>query len=190
MTKIIQIRNEIKLNNVRIEYPQLLEAKSYEVKGIVTKPKYSAIFILNKDDHKKEIFQINEWIDTVLLPHGVKKEKLILQGYAKLPLQDGNLFEKKEYENSYILKTSSLKAPWVLDKQKKRITDETAIYGGCYVNALVSVWVYNNGGMGVGSNLNAVQFVKHGEPFSGGGVNIDGKFDVIENDDEDDHVPF
>jgi hypothetical protein len=40
------------------------------------------------------------------------------------------------------------------------------LYGGCYVNASIDVWVMDNSyGKKVLASLNAIQFVKDGEAF-------------------------
>jgi hypothetical protein len=42
-----------------------------------------------------------------------------------------------------------------------------SLYAGCYVNAIVSAWAYDNVAKGVSFNLGGVQFVEDGEPFGG-----------------------
>jgi predicted 2-oxoglutarate/Fe(II)-dependent dioxygenase YbiX len=57
------------------------------------------------------------------------------------------------------------------------------MYAGCYVNAAISIWIQNNQfGKRVNSNLLALQFVKDGESFGGGGVKVNDVFDDISSE--------
>lgn len=56
------------------------------------------------------------------------------------------------------------------------------LYGGCYVNAMVSPWIQDNQfGRAVRCNLIAVQFCDDGEPFGDGVVDVTGKFGAVQS---------
>lgn len=72
---------------------------------------------------------------------------------------------------------------------------QTRIYSGCYVNAIVSFWAQDNQwGKRINASLAGLQFVKDGEPFSGGRPAATDDFDVIEDEAAEpaleDDVPF
>jgi hypothetical protein len=52
------------------------------------------------------------------------------------------------------------------------------MYGGCYVNAVVKPWIYDNPfGKGISADLVAIQFAGDGEPFGAGVTNAEGLFE-------------
>ena len=63
---------------------------------------------------------------------------------------------------------------------------QTDIYAGCYVNAIVEFWAQDNQyGKRINAQLAGLQFVRHGDPFSGGRAAEDDDFEIIEGDDDD-----
>ena len=74
------------------------------------------------------------------------------------------------------------KRPKVIDRDKTPITEEdNKLYSGCYVNAVVDLWVMNNTyGKRVNANLLGVQFYKDGDTFESGSTADDDDFDDFE----------
>ncbi len=178
----------IKLTNVRIVYPNIIEPSTYTHPGAEpSKPKYSCTFILDKVANAKDVELINKRIHELLIPLNTTKDKIIQQsGLKNMALKDGDLLDKEEYENAYILKASTYFKPTAFAKDgKTKITDVNAFYSGCFVNAYVSLWAYPKPAAGVAANLIGVQFAKDGESIQGGGVNLDGKFESLESSDND-----
>lgn len=56
-----------------------------------------------------------------------------------------------------------------MDFNKRVITadDEVKVYSGCYVQAVLSIFPYNNQQVGVGIGLTAIRKVADGEPLAG-----------------------
>ena len=55
------------------------------------------------------------------------------------------------------------------------------LYGGCYVNAMVSLWIQDNQyGRGIRMNLNAVQFLRDGEAFGDAAPDVEGVFGAVQ----------
>lgn len=170
---------EVKLTNVRLSYPSLFTKKGND-KYPNSPAKYSAVLILDKVNNKQELDRLNKEIDQLC-----KKEKLKIEKIAdkNLCLLDGDETEKAELANSFFLKTSNKNRPQVVDKKRNAITEEDGIiYAGCYVNAIISMWSYDNG---IGCNLHAVQFSKNGDPFGGKTMDLSSKFDDLDEDDID-----
>ncbi len=171
---------EMRIDNVRLSYPQLFQAKAMEG----SKPKFSAVFLLNKKQHAKEIAALEKMIDRAMLDKFGKKVTL-----KHVPLHDGNEKEDKEgYGDEVMYLTSkSDSRPAVVDQKKAPLTEaDGKIYGGCYVNAFVQIFAYKHptGGMGVACGLKAVQFFRDGESFGAGPVDTDKVFDTVGSEDD------
>lgn len=170
---------KIKLQNVRLSFPSLFRKAQFQ--GEETK--YEATFMLDKVKHADKIEEIDAAIKAAIKEH--------LKG-AKVPsdkicLKDGDESGRDEYEGHYTIKCSNNKRPKVIDRDKSVLAeDDGKPYSGCYVNAVLDLWVQNNSyGKRVNANLLGVQFFKDGEPFESGSVADDDDFDEYEVDDED-----
>lgn len=170
----------IRLDNVRLSYPQLFQAKAMEG----SKPKFSAVFLLNKKTHAKEIAQIEKMTERAMLDKFGKKVAL-----KNVPLKDGNdKAEKEGYGDEVMYLTAkSDTRPAVVDQKKAPLTEaDGKIYGGCYVNAFIEIFAYKHptGGSGVSAGLKAVQFFRDGESFGAGPVDTDKVFDEVDGGDD------
>jgi len=167
----------IKLPNVRLSFPHLFKPHAME-EG--QEPKFSATFLLDTEEHGKLLDHIDAMIDRLALDEFKKKisfkrclrggnEKLELEGYG-----DGKFF----------IPASRKTRPAVVDHDLNPITEEDGkVYAGCYVNATIRLWVQNNKwGKRVNAELRAVQFLKDGESFGAGKVNVEDEFDAISGD--------
>ncbi len=167
----------IQLKNVRLSFPQIWTPKAY-MEG--QKAKYSANFLLDKDSQADQIKEFKAAIKAAALesfngdiPKGLKT-----------CLGDGVEKAYDGYENAMFISCSTMQRPVVLDRDRSQLTEEDEkIYAGCYVNAALSLWVQNNQfGKRVNCNLNAIQFVKDGDSFGGGGVKVNELFDDISSE--------
>jgi len=93
----------------------------------------------------------------------------------KSPFRDGNTKPELEGYKDMIFVTASsnadkFPAPGVVDANKQPILDQSQVYSGCYMRAVVTCFGYNRAGnKGVSFGLNHVQKIRDGEPFSGRG---------------------
>lgn len=162
---------KVKLNNVRLAFPQLFEAKTVNGEG---KAAYSASFLL-APDHPAVAELKKAMMDVAKEKWGEKWEEVVksLKASDKLALHDGDA--KSQYQgfagNLYISARNEQK-PTVIDANKSPLTaSDGRPYGGCYVNALVDVWAQsNNYGKRINASLMGVQFAGDGDRFSGAGV--------------------
>lgn len=96
----------------------------------------------------------------------------------KYAVRDGDLETWEGYDGSFYISAASDTPPRVIGRDKRVITAESGIvYAGCIVNAMVTMWYQPAGTRvakggkkimvphGVWARLNAVQFVKDGDPF-------------------------
>jgi hypothetical protein len=175
---------KIKLNNVRLSFAQLFEAKTVNGEG---KPAFSASFLLNPSD--PQIAAINAAIDAVAKDKwGAKADAnlKVMRTADKTCLHSGDL--KANYEGfegmMYVSSRNTLR-PTVIDVDKTPLVAENGKpYSGCYVNAVVELWAQdNNYGKRINATLMGVQYFKEGESFSGGGVADADDFDDLSIDD-------
>ena len=176
--------NIIKLENVRLSFPQLFKARAIE-EG--KEPTFGATFLLDSEKHKVLIAKIEKAIERVALDEWKKKVNLSDRNKC---LHDGN--EKPDFEGYgdgiMFLRTSSRTRPPVVNSDLSPITEEDGvIYAVCYVNATVRLyaWDHKTGGKGVSASLRAVQFVKDGESFGAGKVDAESEFDSLEEELDD-----
>lgn len=166
------------LPNVRLSFPSIFQKAQFQ--GQETK--FEATFLLDKKGHSDLIEKLNKAIEA-----GIKEE---LKG-AKVPaskrcLQDGDEKDYDGYEGQMSLKASSNKRPTIIDRDKTPLVeDDDKPYAGCYVNAVIEFWFQNNDfGKRVNANLLGIQFVKDGEAFGSGPIDVTDDFDDLEGDDD------
>jgi len=165
----------IVLERVRLSFPELFEARAFD--GNDSKnAKFSANFLMDKDDQKEEIAGVMGAIKEAIAGKWKTKPKDL-----KLCFKDGEEKSYDGYENAWSLSANNKRRPSVVDEHNKPLEkNDEKIYAGCYVNALVSFWCMDNKwGRRVLCNLEAVQFAGHGERFGGSSIDIETAFDDI-----------
>ena len=149
----------VKLNNVRLCFPQLFEAKTVNGEG---KPAFSAAFLIDPKDPQLEV--LNKAIEAVAKEKwGAKSDAMLktIRAADKTCLHSGDL--KANYDGfegmMYVSARNALR-PLVVDVNKAPLTAEDGKpYAGCYVNASVELWTQdNNYGKRVNATLRGVQF--------------------------------
>lgn len=171
---------KIRLNNVRLAFPTLWEAKTVNGEG---KPAFSASFLIDPTD--PQVKEINKAIDaTAAEKWGAKAAALLAQARKadKVCLHDGDL--KASYDGFpgmlFVSARNPLR-PTVINADKTPLVEQDGKpYAGCYVNAVLELWAQdNNYGKRVNATLMGVQFVRDGDAFAGGGVASDDDFDDV-----------
>jgi hypothetical protein len=182
-------KKQVLLKNVRLSYPSLFTPRGFtDANGKTSEPKFSATLLLGKRTHAKAIKQVEEATKATALEFFNGKIPI----NCRFCLRDG---EEKEDKAGYgeevmFISASNKTRPQVVDRNPSipLVEADGKPYAGCYVNALVSFWAYNNAAFktkGVSANLLAVQFVNDGEPF-GETVNAEAVFsDESEEEDGD-----
>lgn len=175
MAKSITSAN-ITLKNVRLSFPSLFTTEMYEGEDT---GKFSGTFLLEKEKDDKQIASLQKQIAQAIKDSGLKIRD------DKIALRDGEDSEVKGMENVMTIKAFSNRRVNVVNRDKTPLyAEDDVIYAGCYVNAVINLWVQNNKyGKRINANLVAVQFVKDGEAFGQAPVNIDDLFDDIEDTD-------
>ena len=167
----------IKMANVRLSFPSLFNTATF---GGQSTGKYEATFILDKKEHSATIKEIQSLIETM--------SKTELKGKVpsdKICLKDGDETERAEFAGKYTLKASTKKRPLVINRDKTPIAEaDNVIYAGCFVNGIISLWAQDNQfGKRINAQLDGVQFVRDGDPFSDNSVSVDA-FDAFGTDED------
>ena len=193
-----EVLGRVKLNNVRIAFPHLLEAESSTEDS---KPKFSAEFLMDPGTKHgdKNIAACEAAILAVRKAHwGDKWDKIKLKD-DRMCFRDGSDVTNSEgevyagFDGMMALKTGrpeKQKRPKLKSRSRQDLTDAEVndlLYGGAYVNAIVTFYAISDqkrGGNGLFCILEGVQHYEHGEPFGSAGISDD-EFDQYEDDDGD-----
>lgn len=171
---------KIKLNNVRLSYPSLFEATDYEGDGVF---KFRATFLIPKGSPLDK--EIQAAVATVAKEAWGEKYQSILDSIKHNPnkagYRDGDTKPDSDgYAGNMFIVASNKSRPLVIDKDKTPlVAADGRPYSGCYVNATINIFAYENKGKGISASLGGVQFFKDGDAFSGGGVATADEFDDI-----------
>lgn len=172
---------KIRLDNVRLAFPQLFEPKTVNGEG---EPAFSATFLMEPDhpavDELRKAFDIlgkEKWGEKWAT---IKKE---IQAKDRFALHDGDT--KASYagfEGNLFISSRNKTRPLVIDRDKSPLTAADGLpYAGCYVNANIELWCQdNNYGKRINASLRGVQFYRDGDAFSGGGAATEDEFDDLE----------
>ena len=199
--------HKVRLKNVRLSFPKIFKPDIQEYDDGGSSKKFKAAFLIDKKRQKDLIAEIDDKIqDAIDECWGANAPKFKAD---KLCLRDGDQEDWDGYEGMMYVSASNSKRPPIVDRDKTPLTEEDGRpYAGCYVNATIHIWAQNNdakkGGKRVNASLEAIQFVKDGEAFGSGSVDIDEEFEVIDDDEDekparrrraspledDDEIPF
>lgn len=170
----------VKLQNVRLAFPNLFEARTVNGEGT---PAYSASFILGANHpNAKEIEKAMK--DVAAAKWGTKAEATLksLKASGKVCFRDGT--DKAEYdgfEGNFYISARSKNRPLVLDRDKSQLSQvDGRPYAGCFVNGSVEIWAQdNNFGKRINATLRGVQFFKDGDAFAGGAPASEDEFEDL-----------
>lgn len=172
---------KIKLENVRLSFPNLFTAKAGDQGG---EPKFNCAFLI--DPASPLIAEIEGAMKQVAKDKwGAKGDAVYKQLAAsdKLALHNGDTkAQYTGYEGMMFINASSATRPLVMDRDKTPLAEEDGKpYGGCYVNATVELWAQDNKyGKRINASLGGVQFVKDGDRFGAGSAADESDFDELE----------
>ena len=178
---------QVSLTNVRISFPELFTAKAGRMSP---KKNYGASFLIPEGSKQKAA------IDKVVLELATeawktKAEKTIQQLQTSNQTSawwEGSLKEYDGYDGNWILSAKRGEdkgRPTVVDRKGSPVNEgDGVIYGGCYVNAKVDIWIQDNEfGKGIRAVLLGVQFVKDGDSF-GASTPRAVEFEALEDEEE------
>lgn len=164
----------VMLEDVRIAFAHGLWTASVVQGPNPGKPAFSSSFLL-KPGHKSIAVLQKAMLDVAIAKWGAQGADVLkgLVAGGRVCLRDGNSKPEIEgYPGNLFVSARSPTRPLVIDQNRQPLTQEGGKpYSGCYVNARLSIWAQQNQhGKRINAQLTGVQFVKDGEPFSGGGA--------------------
>jgi hypothetical protein len=161
------MNHQVTLLRVRLSFPNLFEAKAGDAGAT---PRYGAQFLIDGKD-KANLDKVNAAIDAAIKEKWPKRaNRKGLKVCLKDAGEKADKYDGYEDGNWFLSANRSVKQgrPLVVDRKKTPVTEQDGVvYGGCYVNAGVSIYAMTHptGGDQVNASLEAVQFVSDGEPF-------------------------
>jgi hypothetical protein len=178
----------IKLENVRLSYPSLWQAKGFQGgrggrggrggDDDSGQKSFQATFLIPKDTDKgKDLYdRIRDVIDEAMKEKWGKDIPRLKDD--KFPLHDGDDKEQPTdgYDGHWYLSARSQMRPKVMDNDGKTPLAESdgKIFAGDFVHGWVRIWVMdNNYGRRVCASLEAVQFIRQGERFGAAPISDD-----------------
>lgn len=154
--------------NTRWSYLSIFEPKSINSE----RPKYSVSLIIKKDS--PDMQKISEAIkDVYNSSTSILKDidgTVPSVGSIRLPVRDGDTEKPNDdaYKGCYYINAYTVYKPGIVDVSCNPITDESAVYSGCYGRASINFYAYNNGeASGIACSLNNLQKVKDGDRLDG-----------------------
>lgn len=176
---------KIKLNNVRLSFPALFKAEAFKPGD---DPRYKATFLvpagsaLAKEVEAAAIAALEEKFPK----KGAAIYKQVYGNNNKCNVSDGDNAEYDGYAGMIAVSAKSKTRPLVIDTDKTPLAeDDGKPYAGCYVNAIIEFFGYDNSGKGVSATLKGVQFVRDGDAFSGSAPASEDDFDDLSNGADD-----
>ena len=182
--------NYVELKDVRISFPQLIEA--VRAKGFPeSDPKFSADFIM--DPSHPGYAEAHRWIAELLtvkykdkapqvkaLADSDKSKRFYGKGEERVDKKTFAVYEG--YAGKVYISAKCIRAPGIYLPGTRTMADPTQhreearkIYAGCYVNAAIRPYLQSEGGA-IRCDLLGVQFIRDGEPFGEGNVDVSGMF--------------
>ena len=176
--------------------------------GEDVKPSYQARFLMKKGtpETNANLAKIKKAAhDVKIKAFGPNEKDWPKLKPDRVALRDGDLEDWDGYEGHFYLAANSARKPQIITNRKDKdgwIPAQEgapgAPYSGCFVNALVRLWVQNNEhGKRLNASLEIVQFLRDGEAFGAAPVDPNEKFgdDMVgdeggigDDDDSDDDL--
>lgn len=175
---------KIKLQNVRLAFPDLFEATQYQGQGPFNygaqflTPDADPVVVATGADGRPVQTRLSKVIEKVAADKWGAKAQANLAGIKSNPqrffLVDGNTKAYDGFAGNWAISAKRPQdkgRPLVIDNNRAALTAaDGKPYAGCYVNATVEIWAQdNNFGKGIRATLLGVQFVRDGDAFGGGG---------------------
>ena len=183
-TKIQIPQTVIAVKDARLAFARLHKAearkdpKTGEARG---KAKFSCTLLLDPSNaaHAETIKQVKADAARVLdtryegRENWPKPNKATGMGGLIMCFGLGNDLEKvyDGYKDMFYIKCSDTNRPLLGNRAGKVVVegDPQCPYSGCFVNAKISLWSYDNESRGINANVRSVQFVRDGDAFGGAG---------------------
>lgn len=185
-----ETKTYIKLNNVRLAFPQVFEAKAFQGEGAEM---YSATFLIDpKTKEGKAIIKEleDEMVRIAKDKWGAKADGVMkaMKNADKTCLHNGDVKDGYDgFEGMMYVSARNKTRPLVLNRDKTPLSAQDGIpYAGCYVNTSVNLWAQDNGfGKRINAGLRGIQFLRDGDAFAGAAPASEDEFDSVDESESD-----
>lgn len=153
------------LKNVRLSFPKLFTASQVSEQS---KPTFSATFLIEKETPEGKALAAQVKAAMMAVAKEIWGDNIPKLKPEKLAMRDGDQETWDGYPGTWYVNARNPKRVPVVDKDGRTpiVESDDKIYGGCYVNAVVTIWAQNNSfGQRINATLEAVQLAADGEPF-------------------------
>lgn len=167
---------KVQIKNARLSFPSLFQKASFNGQE---SGKYEATFLFPKTD----VATYNAVMSAIEQCKIENKNTKVAKD--KIFIKDGDEIEYDGYAGMWAVKAANSKRVTIINRDKTPIAEsDDILYAGCYVNAIIEPWSQDNQfGKRINANLLGVQFVKDGEPFGSGAMDVTDEFDDFGDDD-------
>lgn len=198
-----EVIGRVILKGVRLSFADIWKPKTVKREdGTESDPKFSANFLIPKNGNLQAVYKGKTMpimaalkaakIDAIAKKLGEDKAKELKIRANNYAVKDGDEENYDGYAGHWYVSANNRRKPVVKGRDKRDLTEaDGVVYSGCYVNAIVTFWYQaagtKNGNSvphAVYASLEAIQFVRDGEPFGAPGVTDDDFEDLTDDDDE------
>ncbi len=165
----------VKTPRFRVSYPSVLKPKLNDLNG---KMEFSVVALFKKgedlsklEDEIKKVLEAKLGKDKSKWPKNIRspfrdqaeREKEVEEnGVTKMVMPEGYV------KGAFFINLKSTHRPGVVDENVLPILDESDFYAGCYAQATINPFYYDQkGNRGISLGLQNIQKVADGEPLSG-----------------------
>jgi len=163
----------VKLENVRISFPNLFEAKAVNGEG---EPRFSAVFVIEPGTPNAKLLATT--LDAVAKEKWGAKAATTLADlkakgrvcYQERPKTNASGEVYDGFEGMHHIGAGNTARVPVIDRDTTPLTPaDGKPYGGCFVDCSIDIWAQDNSwGKRINAKLRWVQFRRDGDAFSGG----------------------
>lgn len=200
-----RVAGRIRLENVRLSFPELWQPKQRMKNGQpVGKPKYSASFLIPRDEDLKCLYHgkrmdIMPGLKKAKIAAIAEKKDITLEKAADFIIkpqnycvQDGDLEKYDGYAGCWFVRTSNTEAPQLVGLDRRALRESDGLLKAGYrVNAVLTLWMKlaeeRDGDPipnGVHGSLDIIQFRKKDETFGISRPDVEEDLEDL-SDDED-----
>lgn len=184
----------IRLENVRLSYPHLVEPQEQTTDDGKKTLTYSMQALMPKASHREAKDLCREAITKILAENKLKDVPA-----DKKFIRDGDTLAKEETEGMWVINARERNRPGLRSNKRDPKTgkpmrldpdrDGNIFYGGAWVSVLIKPWFSSHpkGGKRVSAGVLGVQFVRDDTPFGTGRIrdeDIDDSFDATDVEDD------
>ena len=179
----------LQLKNVRLSFPAVFKPQAYGDGNpaygakLIVEPNSANVEAIRKTIREAAKTQWGDKADAIVKQLTEDKKSAWVEGPHRN--KDGDVYDG--FEGNFFLSTRSEKLrPTALGRDKQPVTEaDNVIYGGCYVDASVDIYMQDSPKWGrrINAVLRGVRFVRDGDAFGGSSAASADEFEDLDDED-------